>query len=450
MIVDELGAFVARMRAETVPAAVASAVKIRMLDVLASAFVGFELGNHRMLLPLIGEGGTATLWGEGRRASPRDAALVNSFLAHSTYLEDGSRHTGGHPSSGVIPAAMALAESCGMTGRDLVAAIAVGYEIFLRMGRAIFPTTVVRGFQSTAVLAAVGSAAACANLLRLDEKGCRNALAIACNLGVGLKEALKSPGSQPLQVGRSCEGGLFAALFAREGAVGADRIIENGFVKAFSGHEPDAVPLAGLGTQWSIDETYFKLHGGCRGTHAPVDAVQALAAEQRIAAEDIESMTIGIGSVTLANDVHHPRTGSEAQFSAAFAAAVALVRGSASTFEFSEANLADPAVRSLMDRIRVRADPELDAVFPAKRGASVEIVTRDGRRYAKRIDGARGEPEFPIQASEIEKKFLDLSTSVLGENAERVRELVLAVDSMPSLTPLVELLARPSRHAAAS
>src|SRR5213075_2000196 len=114
----------------------------------------------------------ATLWGEERLASVREAALVNSFATHSTYLEDGSRFTGGHPSSVVIPAALAEAESRGQSGGELIAAVAAGYEVFLRLGRAIYPATVNRGFQSTAVLGAVSSAAAVARLRSLSAEAC--------------------------------------------------------------------------------------------------------------------------------------------------------------------------------------------------------------------------------------------------------------------------------------
>src|SRR5213075_1261458 len=219
----------------------------------------------------------ATLWGEERLASVREAALVNSFATHSTYLEDGSRFTGGHPSSVVIPAAIAEAEARRASGAEVIAAIAAGYEIFLRLGSAIYPATVVRGFQSTAVLGAVSAAAAIANLRKLSPGAAGHALAIAANLGVGTKEALKSSASQPIQVARSCEGGLVAATLAESGLAGAEAVFEKGFLPAFAG-EADIGPItANLGTQYRIGETYLKRHAGCRGNYAPVDAALEIA-----------------------------------------------------------------------------------------------------------------------------------------------------------------------------
>src|SRR5690606_15559441 len=149
----------------------------------------------------------------------------------------------------------------------LVTAIAAGYEVFLRLGAAIYPSTVRRGFQSTAVLAAPATAAAAAVLLDLPAERAVHAIAIACSHGAGLKEALKAADSQPLQVGRSSEGGLLAALYAAQGATGAPAIIEQGFLRAYA-DEARAAPVGeGLGRRWHIGQTYLKAHGGCRGNH---------------------------------------------------------------------------------------------------------------------------------------------------------------------------------------
>ena len=204
MLVSEFGKFIAQTRYEDLPANVVETVKLRVLDCLAAALAGCHMGCHGRLLPVLGGAGPAAGWGVGRNFSVRDATLLNSFLSHALYLDDGSRFTGGHPSSVVIPSAVALAEVERAAGKRLIAAVAAGYEIFLRLGRAIYPSTVVRGFQSTAVIGAAASAAACANLLRFAPGAAKNALAIACNLGVGLKEALKSSASQPIHVARRC------------------------------------------------------------------------------------------------------------------------------------------------------------------------------------------------------------------------------------------------------
>ena len=234
MLVNELGRFIAETRYEDLPSSVVEMVKIRILDLLTAGLVGFRLGLYKPLFEILAGRGGVTVWGEGVKYPLLAATMVNSFMAHSTYLEDGSRFTGGHPSSVVIPSALSLGEVRRSSGKEVIVSVTLGYDIFLRLGRVIYPSTVARGFQSTAVLGALGAAAACAKLLGLDAERCKNSLAVASNLGVGLKEALKEPHSQPIQVGRSCEGGVLSALYAAKGVPGCATILENGFFRAFA------------------------------------------------------------------------------------------------------------------------------------------------------------------------------------------------------------------------
>ena len=440
MLVNEFGKFIAETRYENLPVNVIDTVKLRVLDLLAAGLAGYHLGCHKQLLPILGGAGEASVWGVGKKLALRDAILVNSFMSHALYLDDGSRFTGGHPSPVVIPSALALAETRRAPGRDLIAAVAAGYEIFLRLGRAIYPSTVVRGFQSTAVLGAAASAAACANLLRFPPEAAKNALAIGCNLGVGLKEALKSSGSQPIQVAPSCESGVVAALFARQGAQGADSILEAGFLKAFAENPATADILTGLGTDFRIFETYIKVHGGCRGNHAPVDVVQDVVKSNAIKPESIASILIRVDSVTYAAEIHQPANGNEAQFSVAFAVAAALVNGDASVFQYTDANVADPRIRAMMTRIRVEVDKELDKGYPDKRAAAAEIVLVDGRRCNGYIPNAKGEPECPLSAAEIEAKFLTLTKDILPGGGARVRDLVLGLETLNDLSVLTASL----------
>lgn len=440
MLVNEFGKFIARTRYENLPADVVETVKLRVLDLLAAGLAGYSMGCHRQLLPVLGGAEEATVWTVGRKLQLRDAILVNSFTSHALYLEDGSRFTGGHPSPVVIPSVLGLAEVRRASGRDVIAAVAAGYEVFLRLGRAIYPSTVVRGFQSTAVLGAAASAAACASLLQCSPEVAKNALAIACNLGVGLKEALKSSGSQPIQVARSTESGLLSALFAGQGAQGADSIIEAGFFKAFAEQADSADVLAGLGTEFRIFETYIKLHGGCRGNHAPVDVVQDVAKSNAIMPGDIASIVVRVDSVTYAAEIHAPATGNEAQFSVAFAVAAALVNGDASIFQYTDATVTDPRIRQMMAKIRVQVDEALDQGYPDKRPAAADIVLSDGRRFSGYIPNAKGEPEAPFSAAEIESKFLTLTKNILPGGGSRVRDLVMGLEQLKDVSGLMKAL----------
>jgi 2-methylcitrate dehydratase PrpD len=440
MIAVELGTFAAGLEADALPAGVADAVKHRVLDVLAAGLAGYQLDAHRQLLPILQGPGEATVWGAGNRLSLRDAVLVNSFLAHCTYMDDGDRYSGAHPGAVVIPSALALAETRHLSGAKLIAAIAAGYEVLLRVGRAIYPSAVVRGFQSTAILGAIGSAAACANLLRLSAASTKNAIGLSCNLGVGLKDSLKCSASQPLQVARACEGGLFAALYAQQGAEAPDGIVENGFIKAFADQKDTSNVLSELGTHYRIFDTYIKVHGGCRGNHSPTDAVMDLIAAHGIALDDIESISVSVDSVTMAGEIHEPTNGTQAQFCVPFAIAVALLEGNASIFQFTDDKLTSSRIRALMQKIHVQLDKGLDAFYPDKRGAIANIRLNDGRSISLAVDNAKGEPEYPLSAADIVRKFDDLAASVLGQNTSRVRDMVMNLDKLDDVAALLSCL----------
>jgi 2-methylcitrate dehydratase PrpD len=455
LLAARLGAFVARSRHGALPAAVAEAVKLRVLDVLAASCSGVLAGNHARLLSLLPEPGSVGIWGTTQARSLRDAAIINSAVAHSTYFEDGSRYTGGHPSSAVIPAAMALAQARGASGAALIAAVANGYEVFLRLGRAIYPATVRRGFQSTAILAAPATAAAAATLLDLPAERAAHAIAIACSHGAGLKSALKSADSQPLQVGRSCEGGLLAALYAEQGATGAADIFETGFLPAFAGPADSGAAHAGaahagaahaeaaardLGTRWHIDETYMKAHGGCRGNHAPIDAVADALRRHGATLEQIAAIDVKVDTVTRAAAIEPPRNGDQAQFSIAFSIAVMLVAGDATPARYTDAMLSDARVRSLMARIQVSADAALDAGYPDRRPADVAIMLHDGRVLRHVLDHARGEPENPMSNDDIAAKFEAVAGPLYGAACDAIRDGVMGLDYAPSLDTLAALL----------
>lgn len=447
MLASQLGAFAAQVATEAVPADVRHATKLRILDTLGAGLAGVELGNHRILEPLLESSGGVRIWGEAWTRSPREAALVNSFAVHSTYLEDGSRYTGGHPSSVVIPAVLALAQARRASGAEILAATLVGYEVFLRLGRVIYPACVRLGFQSTALLGAVSAAAATARLLRLPAAAAGHAIAIGSNFGAGFKESLKTPETQPLQVGRSCEGGMVAALLAQDGHPGAPLAIENGFLPAFGGaidaHDTAAIGV-GLGEAWMLPETYFKRHAGCRGNHAPVDAALDLVQVEKLTAADLVAVRVGVDSVTRAAAIEPPANGKQAQMSIGFSVALALLKGRASVYDYRDEVLQEPAVRELMARMQVVADPKLDVGYPQRRGAWVEVVLPSGKELRCTIPNARGEPECPLTEQEVREKFRTLATPRLGRRVQTLEAAVLALESCDgeALAALLEPLAR--------
>ena len=442
------GTFAADLRRDDLSADVIEDLKLRLLDLFGAAVSGIGAGTWRSF-DRDPSPGKARLWASGRTGAPRDAAFLNSFVSHATYMEDGSRFCGGHPSSVVIPAALAAFDGQERgDGRALLVAIAAGYEVFLRLGRAVYPEVVLRGYQSTAALGAVASAATVASAHQLSRAETGHAIAIAACLGFGLKHALKASGSQPVQVARACEGGVIAADAAARGATGGADILEAALLPMLGGAFDPEVITQDLGRRFSVAETYLKLHGGCRGNHAPIDLVHDLLARSGRTVQDIVEIRINVDSVTHAADIERPETPAQAQFSARFAVAAHLLTGDALPDRYSPARLADPFQQALMARITVRSDQGLDADYPDRRGAQARIDFADGGSVEGTISNARGEPEVPVLWSGVEAKFMRLGEPTLGDDAARLRDLVADVERQHDLTGISALLARAAQRLA--
>lgn len=425
-------------------AATLEAAKLRILDLIGCAVAGYRLGTYRPLAAALNAEGPARIWFEGASRATADALRCNAFMAHAAYMEDGSRSTGGHPSCAVTPAVLTVAaefHNDPPTPADALAAVVAGYEVFLRVGERAYPMIVERGFQSTAVLAPLASAAALARLVRLDEGATAQALAIAASQGAGLKATLRASATQPLQVAQGCEAGRVAARLAAGGARGHEGILAEGFFPAYAGGErPVPEP-----PRARLLDSYVKMHGGCRGNHAPLDAFSEVCSRHGVRAEAIESVVVHVDRYTLAAEIHDPVTPEQAQFSIAFAIAVSAVHGETSAFAFTAQRLADAAVQAMMKRVAVRHDPALDPDYPAKRAARVAVQTAAGR-FERLLDYPIGEPENPVAPGALCRKYEELARPVIGDDTGRVRDFVLGMEREGSLAPLLDMLAKPRRR----
>ena len=438
MITEELARLLDSIRYENLTEETVLAAKQRLTDFLAIAVAGNQLGTYREALSLFHEPGSCTVIATKEKVSLHNAVIVNGFMAHSTWYEDGSRITGGHPSSSIFPALLALAEQQNYNGRRLIEATVAGYEVFNRIGATLYPATVRRGFLPTGLLAPIAAAAACAKLMGLDAEGIAQAMNIAAPLGSGLKSAFRCGDVQPIQIGRGGEAGLTAARFAARGLKGYEGNLE-AFLKAHETNEGAEV-FTGPADRMEIVNTYMKVHAGCRGNHAPLDTVLDTLKSNAIRPENIEELIIDVDTVTAANENHDPQDHLQAQFNIPFSVAVALLHGNASLMQYTDENLADPAIRQMMGRIKVHVDADLDKLLPEKRGARCHFRLKDGNCYEGFTDLPEGEPERPLSQAKLEEKFILLTKDVLHEKSDALLRCLGRLEKLTSVMDLMSLL----------
>ncbi len=366
--------------------------------------------------------GNAARLALGRRASVRAAALINGAAAHTVEVDDIFREGIYHPGAPTIAAALALAQSRQVSGEAFLRAVIVGYEISTRiaeaMGRAHY-----RYWHNTGTIGCFGAASAAAEVLGVDAKRFAHALATVATFSAGLQQAFRADSmSKPMHAGRAAEAGVTAALAAAEGVTGSLDIMEGeaGFGKAM-GEDPDwERALATLGEEFHICRMTFKNHACCGHAFAAIDGALALKARMGVSADEIVRVQVGSYRATLeVAGIAEPATASEARFSTPYLVATALTHGSVRLAAFEPPRLEDAGTRALMKRVELALDPALDAAFPSQRAARVAIEARDGRRGEHFQETRKGDPDLPLSDAELEAKYLELASPVLGEEQAR-------------------------------
>lgn len=427
-VVERFAAFAESFRKKPIEPEVLHHAKRAVIDWHAALFPGSVVPPATLLERALaeeigreGDGNEARL-ADGRRAGVRAAALINGAAAHTVEVDDIYRDGIYHPGAPTIAAALALAQAKGVSGEQFLRAVIVGYEISTRiagaMGRAHY-----KYWHNTGTIGCFGAASAAAGVLGLDSKRFAHALATVATFAAGLQQAFRTDSmSKPMHAGRAAEAGVTAALAAAEGVTGALDIMEGeaGFGRAM-GEGPDwERALATLGEDFHICRMTFKNHACCGHAFAAIDGALALKERMGVAAGEIARVRVGGYRATLeVAGIAEPATAAEARFSTSYLVATALTHGSVRLAAFEPQRLEDEGTRALMKRVELALDPALDAAFPAQRAARVAIEARDGRRSEHLQRTRKGDPDLPLSDAELEGKYLELVSPVLGEEQSR-------------------------------
>jgi len=380
----------------------------------------------------------AVVIGTRFKASPAYAAMANGVAAHSLELDDVVNAASLHPAAAIMPAALAAAHLAGCSAKELIAGIAAGYEVMIKLGVALDPAAhYARGFHPTGTCGTMGAAITAAKMLKLNQDAMRNALGIAGSQAAGSMEFLSDGAfTKRLHPGWAAHSGIMAALLARESFTGPGTIIEGrfGFLHAYSSGSKSGKVLQNWGDPWEVLRTSIKPHACCRYKQGPIDGILKIIRENNLDASQIEKVTLGIleaGFAIVAEPQEQksdPKSVVEAQFSMPFGAAMAILHGKATLDEYTLEHIHSDEARKLMGKISCVKDPELETEFPGKWPASVTLLTKDGKTYSTRIDFPKGDPENPLTWDELIDKFRNLVSPVFfeaqqNEILERVRSL---------------------------
>lgn len=379
----------------------------------------------------------------GRAAPARAAALINGSAAHTVEVDDIFRNGIYHPGAPTIAAALALAQSRGVTGEAFLRAVIVGYEISTRIGAAMGREH-YRYFHNTGTIGCFGAAAAAAEILKLPADRFAHALATVATFAAALQQAFRMDSlSKPLHAGRAAEAGVLAATAAAEGVIGSLDVLEGeaGFGRALRhGHaQPDwNSTVATLGQDFHITQMTFKNHACCGHSFAAIDGALALKARMGIHAREISKVRIGAYRATLeVAGYDDPKTPAEARFSVKYCVATALTHGNVRLAAFDPARIAHPATREILKKTELVLDDAIDATFPGQRAARVRIDTYGGGSDEIFQPTRKGDPDAPLTDAELDDKFGELAAPVLGD--ARAKQLLADLWSLEARGDLAAL-----------
>jgi 2-methylcitrate dehydratase PrpD len=412
-----------------------------ILDLIGVSLAGYQAMTFPKMvvdyfLEIGGKEEATVIQGKKKIPAPH-AAFANAACAHALDMDDGHRFAASHPGVVVIPAAIAAAELVGASTKKLITGIVVGYEVMIRIGKAITPSSLNRGFHITGITGPFGAAAAAANIMGLTRDETIAAMGMAGLQSAGLIQVnheVEGSMVKPLNPARASSSGLLSCILARKGARGPLEIFEgqDGYLKAFAeGVKPDRLTQE-LGRDYEISKVYLKLYSACRHAHAPLDAAFEAFRKSEGKIEEIDKIIVETYSaaVRLAG-IPHATTPSAGRFSIAFSVALALVKGDAGADKYCEDNIRDRSIQDLAGKVELVSSEKWEALYPQKRGATVTIVNRSGGSVSSEVNLAKGEPENPASWDEITRKFFANATQLLSrEEAEQLADGIIRLEEI--------------------
>jgi 2-methylcitrate dehydratase PrpD len=431
--------------------------KKSLLDGLGLALSGSKAETAALIQKYVSSfgfsGGGASVLGSSLKLPPRFAAFANGVAIHvddfdDTQLAAAKDRVYGllvHPTVCVLPAALAMAEVAGKSGKELLIAYQVGVEVECKIAEAISPRHYDDGFHSTGTIGVFGSTAACARLKGLDAVHTARAFAIAASQSAGLRENFGTM-MKPFQAGHATESGVFAADFAALGWTGAEEILEaqRGFFHAYGGVYNPAFIVDKLGKPWTFQNPGVSIKPFPSGslTHPGMSEMLRLIRANSIKAADVEKVDVGT-SRNMPNALihHHPTTGLQAKFSMEFCMAILLLYGKADQTIYTDAVANRPEVKNMVERVHFYADAEAEKAGYDKMTTIIKITLKDGRTVSGRADFGKGSPADPMSYDEVAEKFHGCAAFAEWPSAKatQVVEMVRKLETLADVRMLTAL-----------
>ncbi|KAJ7037428.1 2-methylcitrate dehydratase [Mycena alexandri] len=392
------------------------------------------------LSPFFGKPTSSLLGQKGARTDASHAALLNGIASHVHDYDDTHLPTIIHPTGPVASALFAQAEALGgVKGEDFILALVAGIEAECKLGMGVWPKHYDIGWHITSTVGSIGAAVAVGKLLRLERTPMQHAISIASTQVTGLRDMFGTD-TKSFHVGRAAQNGLIAAVLAARGYTGSLQAIEapRGWARVVSTANNVDEQVTTLGQQWEIVRNAFKPYPCGIVVHPVIDGCVQLHGEMQaagVSAEDITSVHVRVHPLVLElTGKKTPQDGLQAKFSVYHGGAIGLVLGKAGPAQYEDAVVLSAEIVGVRDKISATADESLGADE-----TKITVELSNGKTLTKHVVHAIGSVEVPMTNAQLEDKFIDQVSLVLGaDGAQAASEACWALQGSASVADIVK------------
>ncbi|MDI7258647.1 MAG: MmgE/PrpD family protein [Thermodesulfobacteriota bacterium] len=456
-ITQEIAEFIVSSRYEDFPLEILQVAKRCIIDGTGVILAGSTEPCVQIVRDyVLSTGGKqeSTFLGKGKIKVPvRFAALVNGIAGHAMDWDDTAisktpeRGVLLHPTVPPLAAGLAMGEKLGVSGRDILTAFLVGFEVECKLAEAISPDHRMRGYHTSGTCGVFGAAVTISKLMRLSVEQVRSVLGMAASMAAGLDVNLGAM-VKPLHVGRAAENGVICAQLATLGFEANLDALEGpkGFFQALGGGFDPGRIHGKLGHPLAIVEPGVSIKPYPCGVvgHSTMDAMRSLVAEHHINHEDVDHVNVTTGSNILPPKgplkYKKAQTALEAKFSVPFQMASMIIRRKAGRMEFTDEFVQTPEVQEMMGRVETEVNPEFDAMGRNKYISVIEVRLKDGRIFKRQSAvELQGSPHNPLSPEELAEKFRDCVQRVLNsEQAEKLFQTIDQIEEVQDIRVLID------------
>ncbi|OGA44811.1 MAG: hypothetical protein A3G24_25935 [Betaproteobacteria bacterium RIFCSPLOWO2_12_FULL_62_13] len=454
-IVEQLSSYAAALCFEDLPGEVIHQAKRLIIDTIGCALGGYASEPAKIAREIAGtvaSGRPATVMVSGQRTSPDLATFANGVMIRFLDFNDGYISTGesGHPSDS-IAAVLSTAEVMHRSGREMIVATVLAYEVFCRICDQA--DLKLLGFDHVTV-GGMASTAAAARLFGIPEKS----IAEAFNLGIVPNIALYQTRIGTVSMWKGCayanasRNAVFAAMLAAGGMTGPSPVFEGvgGYFKAVTRAPFQLAALGGREHPFKIMECSIKRFPLGQYSQTVVEAALQVRGKiqsvDEIAEVRIETVTTAIRLMAGDPDKWEPATRETADHSMPYTVAAALIYGTVEQHHFDDEYLRDPKIRALTRRVKAAASDDADRRMPEAMLCKLTLVTESGASHTAVVEYHKGHYRNPMSEAEVEAKFRKLAKEVLATaQSDRLMERLWKLEDVTDAGEIVRLtMARPS------